>query len=170
VTIRKHDRIHIEPAGQRPTSRRPRRPTWDIPVAEFIRRHGTDVAMVPGVFYDPWEHARRLGIQVIERPIEKADGYWMQEYSTIVLRDSLPRAQQRDVLAHEIGHAVHSHTFSSPENEWVADRFAAAHLFTVELVEWALSLGGTPVEVARRLGTTTTRLRAWMTPLAGRDG
>ena len=74
--------------------------------------------------YDPWVHAKQLGLQVLERPITTAHGLWLPDYFTIVLKDSMAPWAKRAALAHEIGHALCGHTESTPANEAEANHRA----------------------------------------------
>lgn len=115
-----------------------------------------------GRSYDPWEHAERLGLEVVVRRLRTANGRWFPDYNTIVVSDRLRARDQRIVLAHEIGHGVLLHTEESPKHEKQADQFAARHLICpdelADLYEWC------PDErrIAAELGVTTTIFRAYV--------
>lgn len=81
-----------------------------------------------GLDYDPYEHARNLGIHVVYRPLRTANGLWVPEIRTIFLRTRMRVIHERSVLAHELGHACMGHIESTPRHELQADRWAAKHL------------------------------------------
>jgi Zn-dependent peptidase ImmA (M78 family) len=78
--------------------------------------------------YDPFEHADALGIKVLHRPIRTANGLWLPDHNTIVIKTGLRRILERSTLAHEIGHAELGHVDDCRKHERQADRYAAAHL------------------------------------------
>ncbi|MFF1875970.1 ImmA/IrrE family metallo-endopeptidase [Kitasatospora herbaricolor] len=78
--------------------------------------------------YDPWEHAGRLGLNVVYRSLRTGNGLWVPQIRTIFLQTRLRAIHERSVLAHEVGHACMGHVESSPRYELQADRWAARHL------------------------------------------
>lgn len=115
-----------------------------------------------GRAYDPWEHADRLGVDVIVRPLRTAHGLWLPEHNTILVHSKLRAGARRNVLAHEIGHAALAHQDDRPKHELQADRFAARNLICpdelAELYQWC------PDEqrIVSELGVTTRLFRAYV--------
>lgn len=123
--------------------------------------------MKTGLNYNPYEHASLLGIHVLFREIQ-ANGYWLPSHHTIVLQTGLASWAARSTLAHEIGHAVHDHghTFrGNPDEEFIADRYAAEMLTTPTIVSRALRTSSDVLAAARQMKITTRMLRALYTPL-----
>ncbi len=117
--------------------------------------------------YDPWEHARRLGIPVHVRRLRKSHGLWFPDYGEILLADHLKPWAQRCVLAHEVGHAVLGHRDDPPENEWAADRYAALNLISPAMLTSAVKRHGSDVPAIRKeLRVTSRLLRAAYSPFA----
>lgn len=112
--------------------------------------------------YDPYEHAERLGIEVIHRPIRTANGRWFPDHNLIVIRSGMKAAWDRSTLAHELGHASYGHCDDRPKHEVQADRFAADNLIEfdelTELMKW------TPdsARLANELMVTTRLLRVYL--------
>lgn len=105
--------------------------------------------------YDPYEHAARLGINVVLGRLRSANGLWIPEEHTVILKQGMRRLLERSVLAHEIGHAVLGHPDDSPRNERQADRYAARQLINPERLtevaryspdpgQWCVDLQVTP--------------------------
>ena len=78
--------------------------------------------------YNPHEHAAKLGIDVVYRRIRTAHGLWIPDIRTIILQPRMRVLHERSVLAHELGHALLGHRYSSAKNELLADRWAAQRL------------------------------------------
>ena len=105
--------------------------------------------------YDPHEHAARIGIDVVYGRLRTANGLWVPEHRTIILRPRMRALIERTVLAHEMGHVCLGHTDSCPRNEKMADRFAARKLidadelrrasrYSPDVDQWAIELQVTP--------------------------
>jgi Zn-dependent peptidase ImmA (M78 family) len=105
--------------------------------------------------YDPYEHADRLGVQVVYGRLRTANGLWLPDQRTIILNTKMRVMLERTTLTHEIGHVCLGHIESTPRNERMADRFAAKHLvdpdhlervsrFTPDPAQWAVELQITP--------------------------
>lgn len=111
--------------------------------------------------YDPWTHAEQLGLEVIVRPLRTSHGLWLPEMRTILLHSRLRAGAQRNVLAHEIGHADLGHMDDRPKHERQADVYAARNLICpdelAELYKWC------PDErrLISELGVTTRLFRAY---------
>ena len=92
------------------------------------------------MFYDPYEHAEQLGIEVVHRPIRTANGMWIPDHNLIVIRSGMKARYDRSILAHELGHATYGHRDDRPKHEVQADRFAAEHMVDAtalkELMTW----------------------------------
>ncbi len=123
--------------------------------------------LMPGTGYDPLAHARCLGIEVVFRALSTVHGLWLPDYRTILIDTSRAKPwAHRNVLAHEIGHAVLGHQDDPPEHEYAADRYAASLLLTTAMVADTLKRSrGDSRQAARSLRTTTRLLRAFSTPI-----
>lgn len=84
--------------------------------------------------YDPFAHAHALGIQVVHRNLNSANGLWVPDMRVIFLQSRMRAIHERSVLAHELGHAVLGHRRSTPKQEVQADRWAVAKLIDPEQV------------------------------------
>lgn len=122
----------------------------------------TSLPLLRGRSYDPWEHADRLGLQVVVRPLRTAQELWLPEYYTLCVNSNLRPAHQRNALAHGVAHAELGHEDDRPKHERQADRLAALHLIDpdelADLYKWC------PDEqrIVQELGVTTRLLRAWV--------
>lgn len=111
--------------------------------------------------YDPWSHAEQLGLEVVVRPLRTAHGLWLPEMRTILVHSRLRPGAQRNVLAHEIGHADLGHMDDRPKHERQADVYAARNLICpdelADLYKWC------PDErrLISELGVTTRLFRAY---------
>ena len=105
--------------------------------------------------YDPYEHAARLGIAVEYHGLRTANGMWIPEERTILLKRGMRVLLERSVLAHELAHAELGHMDDSPAHERQADLLAARRLIKPERLkevaasssdqgEWCLALEVTP--------------------------
>ncbi len=128
-----------------------------------IRKSDTTNEGIPrGREYDPWEHAERLGIEVVVRRLRTAHGRWFPDFNTIVISNRLRAGDQRLVLAHEVAHGALLHPDDSPKHEKQANRFAAQNLICpnelADLYRWC------PDErrIVDELGVTTTLFRAYV--------
>lgn len=112
--------------------------------------------------YDPWEHAEYLGIDVHTRPLHAGHGLWLPDHSAILIHSRLRHGAQRNVLAHEIGHADLGHVDDRPKHERQADEYAALNLICprelADLYKWC------PDEqrIVSELGVTTRLFRAFV--------
>jgi Zn-dependent peptidase ImmA (M78 family) len=103
-----------------------------------------------------------MGIEVVVRPIRSAHGLWLPEYNTILLHSRLRAGAQRNVLAHEVGHAALAHPDDRPKHERQADVYAARNLIDPaeldDLYKWC------PDEqrIVTELGVTTRLFRAFL--------
>ncbi len=80
--------------------------------------------------YDPFEHAERLGVEVVYGRIRSTNALWVPERRTIIMKRGLRRLVERSALAHELGHVCLGHRDDRPRHEILADRWAAQHLIT----------------------------------------
>lgn len=89
---------------------------------------------------------------------------------TIVVRGGLDPVTRACTIAHEIGHAAHGDSCSSPRAERLADEWAAQRLVDGDRIEEiAADCGGAPSAIAAELGVTPHLLGVWMRMLeAGR--
>jgi Zn-dependent peptidase ImmA (M78 family) len=112
--------------------------------------------------YDLLGHAGELKIDVIRRPLPTLHGLWIPDERIIVLRAGMSAHAEREVLAHEIGHAVAGHVGNSAANEAVADLYAASRLISRRDYEAAVLGTENLNEAARVLGVTSRMLYAFI--------
>ncbi len=112
--------------------------------------------------YDPDTHARSLDIHVIDRPITTADGLWIPDHSTIVLRSGLAPIRRKATLAHEVAHATLGHTTDSAENERAADELASRNLLGAACRLKTALWGTASAALAVELGVTAHLLQVWL--------
>lgn len=89
---------------------------------------------------------------------------------TIVVRGGLDPVTRACAIAHELGHAAHGDSCSSPRAERLADEWAAQRLVDGDRIEEiAADCSGAPSAIAAELGVTPHLLAVWMRLLeAGR--
>lgn len=121
--------------------------------------------VLKGRAYDPWEHAEEMGIEVVVRPIRSAHGLWLPDYNTILLHSRLRAGAQRNVLAHEVGHAALAHRDDRPKHEQQADVYAARNLIDPVELEDLYKWCPDEARIVAELGVTTRLFRAFL--LAG---
>ncbi|MGX9349219.1 ImmA/IrrE family metallo-endopeptidase [Microbacterium sp. KNMS] len=115
-----------------------------------------------GRAYCPYEHADRLGLEVVVRPLRTGHELWLPEYNTLVINARLRSLHQRNAAAHGVGHAALGHEDDRPKHEKKADQFAAWNLIDpdelADLRKWA------PDEqrLVQELGVTTRLFRAYV--------
>lgn len=107
--------------------------------------------------------AEALGVRIITA-LPRA-GHWAHyEHArrTITLHPGLSALQRDWALWHELGHAAHGHTTSSPHNEREADTWAVQHMFRLEDLRAAIRPGLTAQEIAVNLGVYPAAVDALM--------
>lgn len=112
--------------------------------------------------YDPWAHADALGLEVVVRRLRTAHGLWLPEHGAILISDRLRTANQRIILAHEVGHAALAHPDDRPKHEAQADRFAARHLICPDELADLYGWCSDESHLVRELGVTTRIFRAYV--------
>jgi hypothetical protein len=85
-----------------------------------------------GLEYDPYQHADRLGVDVVYRKLRTGNGLWIPEIRTIFLQSRMRVIHERSVLTHELGHVCLGHSQPSERNELRADRWAVRQLIRDE--------------------------------------
>lgn len=116
--------------------------------------------------YDPFEHAERLGIQIIYRRLTTANGFWVPDLHAIFLQPRMRAVHERSTLAHELGHACLGHTSSNQKQERQADIFAARHLIDPEHLDYIRKTTPDPRIWANELGVTPILLEAYIRHIA----
>lgn len=133
-----------------------------MPRTLILRSDSTNPTPRRGRAYDPWEHAERLGIEVVVRSLRTAHGLWFPEYNQILINKRLRSDDQRLTLSHEVGHAALMHVDDRPKFEQQADRFAARNLIDPDelagLYEWCRD----EQRIVAELGVTTRLFRAFV--------
>jgi len=112
--------------------------------------------------YDPFEHATELGISVIYRRIRTANGLWLPDHNTIVLKEGMRAVHDRSTLAHELAHSVLGHADDRPKHEVQADRLAAENL--LEFADVAEAIRWTPdvPRLAAELGVSGRLMQMYL--------
>jgi Zn-dependent peptidase ImmA (M78 family) len=112
--------------------------------------------------YDPFAHADALGIRVKFGRLRTANGLWLPEHHSIVIREGMRAVHTRVALTHEIGHADLGHEDDRPKHEKQADRYAAKKLVDPtrfrELTGWT----NDSFRIAHELGVTQRILTAYV--------
>lgn len=112
--------------------------------------------------YDPYEHAERLGINVIFRPLRTANELWLPDHHTIVVKEGMRAVHRRNACAHGVAHAALGHRDDRPKHEAQADRYAAERLIDPDhledLMRWVPDVG----RLASELGVTGRLLRVYL--------
>lgn len=99
--------------------------------------------------------AARLGVSIHICRLESGyDGFYDDRRSRILISIDLTMPRLKEVLAHELGHALYRHRCSSGANERVADRRAAALLIDGEAYAAAERIDPEPSAIAEELGVT----------------
>lgn len=101
------------------------------------------MAPPPGTMWGIYEHKRRL----------------------ITLRPRMGHAQLVTTLAHELGHAHYGHTGHQPKTERLADKWAARHLLTVDLIKEHSRASMEAPAIAASLGVLPTVVRTFLNTL-----
>jgi hypothetical protein len=112
--------------------------------------------------YDPWEHARMLGIPVVYRTdLPEADmvACYSEEYSAIFVRPDLHGAVERCAIAHEIVHFEHGDVGTDASQEERADRIAARRLIRPRRLAELAGITDDPAVVALELDVTEKLMR-----------
>lgn len=112
--------------------------------------------------YDPFEHADRLGIQIVYRRLTTGNGLWVPDLHTIFLKPRMRAVHERSVLAHELGHACLGHRTSSPKFERQADQFAARHLIDPVKLDDVRRTSSDPNVWANEVGVTLDLLEIFI--------
>lgn len=108
--------------------------------------------------YEPEAHLDALGVQLVEYPLRSANGLYVDDMRTVLVRPRLKKIHRRSVLAHEAAHAEARHRdvgLLLPKLEHYADLTAARRLIDADLLddlrrwrhdpaEWCLELAVTP--------------------------
>lgn len=115
-----------------------------------------------GRAYDPYEHARALGIKVVYRKLRTANGIWIPDLNTICLQTRMRSIHERSVLTHEIGHVWLGHTDATPRQEVQADRWASRKLIDFTELQLAAAVTDDPGLWCHELNVSAKLLRRYM--------
>lgn len=108
------------------------------------------------------DEAHRLGITVTHQPLaHPLRGYYQHHQKIIVIRKDLNRRQEIETLAHELGHAHHGHTETTPRTEAQAWKYAARLTVDPEAYAVAERINPHPAAIALELDLTPTLITAW---------
>ena len=113
--------------------------------------------------YDPFEHAERLGIQIVYRRLTTGNGLWVPDLHAIFLQPRMRAVHERTILAHELGHACLGHRSSTPKHERQADIFAAKHLIDPTQLDTVRRFSPDPNVWAHEIGVTLPLLETFLT-------
>lgn len=119
--------------------------------------------------YDPFEHAERLGVDVVYGRIRTANALWVPERRTIIMKRGLRRLVERTVLTHELGHVCLGHVDDRPRHERLADRWAARHLITPARLADVMRASDDPGQWCLELDVTPHMLETYLSLAAARD-
>jgi len=112
--------------------------------------------------YDPFAHADALGITVRFGRLRTANGLWLPDHRSIIIKEGMRAVHTRVALTHEIGHADLGHEDDRPKHERQADRYAARRLVDPvrfrELATWTSD----SYRIAHELGVTQRILAAYV--------
>lgn len=111
--------------------------------------------------YDPFEHAERLGIQIVYRRLTTTNGLWVPDLNAIFLQPRMRAVHERSTLAHELGHACLGHRQSTPKHERQADIFAARHLIDPAKLQQVQHISSDPNVWANEVGVTLPLLETF---------
>ncbi len=112
--------------------------------------------------YDPWEHARMLGIPIVYRtdlPEAQMVACYSEEHSAIFVRPGLHGAVERCAIAHEIVHFEHGDVGTDELQEKRADRIAARRLIRPRRLKELSGVTDDPAVVALELDVTEKLMR-----------
>ncbi|KTR02042.1 ImmA/IrrE family metallo-endopeptidase [Curtobacterium luteum] len=112
-------------------------------------------------YYDPYEHADALGIEVIHRKLRTANGFWYPDHSLIVIRQGMRAVHDKSALAHELAHATLGHRDSTPKHEKTADRLAAGRLINAGEALAVCQWTDDPAKIAAELGVSQRLWSVW---------
>ena len=96
------------------------------------------------------------------RPLRTAHGLWLPDHEAIIIHSRLRAGAQRNVLAHELGHAALGHMDDRPKFERQADTYAALHLIHPHELEELASWCRDERQIVAELGVTTRLFRAYV--------
>ena len=113
--------------------------------------------------YDPFEHAERLGIQIVYRRLTSGNGLWVPDLHAIFLQPRMRAVHERSTLTHELGHACLGHRHSTPKHERQADIFAARHLIDPTKLDQVRHHSSDPNVWANEVGVTLPLLETFLT-------
>lgn len=110
------------------------------------------------------DHALRLGFRVEFEPLANHEGLLLPG-QVIVVDCGLPGWRQREVIAHELGHAHYGHAAGAmheiEELELQADLYAARILISPTEYAFAESLCEHPGAIAKHLGVSRRLVELW---------
>jgi Zn-dependent peptidase ImmA (M78 family) len=112
--------------------------------------------------YDPFTHAEMLGISVRFGQLRTANGLWLPEHRSIIIKEGMRAVHTRVALTHEIGHADLGHEDDRPKHEKQADRYAASRLVDRVRFEELTAWTNDAFRIAHELGVTQRILTAYV--------
>ena len=115
--------------------------------------------------YDPEAHLEKIGVDLVTYPLRSANGLYVDDLRTVLIRPRLKKIHRRCVLAHEAAHAEARHRNSGllvPKLEHYADLVAARRLIDPEHLSDLKRWTNDPAEVCLELQVTPHLLRAYL--------
>lgn len=115
--------------------------------------------------YDPWEHAKQLGIPIVYRtdlPSRDMVAGYSEEHRAIFVRPNLHRAVERCAIAHEIVHYEFADTGHSRKQENRADRIASLRLIRLSTFHQVVQQCGDIGQTALELEVTERIMRVFL--------
>lgn len=115
--------------------------------------------------YDPEDHLEKMGVQLTTYPLRSANGLYVDDLRTVLIRPRLKKIHRRCVLAHEAAHAEARHRNSGllvPKLEHFADLTAARRLIDPDHLSDLKRWTDDPNEVCLELGVTPHLLTVYL--------
>jgi hypothetical protein len=138
--------------------------TLELLDEETLRRESTSYMFGRDSFYDgycaraydPYEHARDLGLPIVYRGDldDDMDACYSEEHQAIFVRPNLAISVERCAIAHEIVHHEHADVGEDREHERRADRIAARRLVRPSAVYELAEVTEDPARMALSLDVT----------------
>lgn len=117
--------------------------------------------------YDPWTHAKELGVRVEYYNLKANYGLWVPQQNLILIRPRMRTLMERSVLAHEVVHAEYCDPpFHNSKFEARANRIAAERLINPKAYAELARIYGDGDLICRELGVSRELLQAYIKKIA----